>query len=81
MILNLVYEANIKPETSKPNPNSDRNQKETFIKEKYVHKTFISSTTVEVILGTHEGPLQGPEIFNWSQEIFLLFGSIDFYPE
>ena len=45
----LVYEANIKPETSKPNPNSDRNQKETFIKEKYVHKTFISSTTVEVI--------------------------------
>lgn len=43
---NSVYEATV-ADNLKPNPNSDRAEKETFIKEKYVHKTYISSTNVE----------------------------------
>ena len=43
----LVYEANIGTRV-KPCPNSDRVEKENWIKEKYVHKTFISSSLVQV---------------------------------
>ena len=47
-----VYEANIGTRV-KPCPNSDRMEKENWIKEKYVHKTFISSIDVEVIYIYH----------------------------
>jgi len=43
---NSVFEANIGTRV-KPCPNSDRLEKENWIKEKYVHKTFISSIRIE----------------------------------
>ena len=42
-----MFEANIGTRV-KPCPNSDRLEKENWIKEKYVHKTFISSIRIEV---------------------------------